>query len=154
MMGGPMRLRRRRAVYAGRRPHRWRLPISAGIFALVIGAACLAPLAPTALAPLGAADTPSPPAPVALQAVGVSRSAQAGAVAPLAVVPVVPTATVPPTPRPPVIPTLTPGGQALLASVKSDRTAKWVRNHTETPLRSGPADDSVIFTRLPQWSSL
>jgi hypothetical protein len=149
-----MRLRRRRAVYAGRRPQRWRLPLSGGIFALVIGAACLAPLAPTALAPLGVVDAPSSSPPAAAQAVGAGGVAQAVAVAPLAVVPIAPTAAVAPTPRPVVIPTLTPVGQALLASVKSDRTAQWVRNHTETPLRSGPADDSVIFTRLPQWSLL
>jgi hypothetical protein len=146
-----MRLRRRRAVYAGRRPQRWRLPLSGGIFALVIGAACLAPLAPTALAPLGAADPPSPNLPVAAQALG-PVAAPVLAV-PAAVVPIVPTATAAPA-RPTAIPTLTPAGVALLASIKSDRTAQWVRNHSETPLRSGPADDSVIFTRLPQWSLL
>ena len=71
-----------------------------------------------------------------------------------AVVPVVatpkPVATAVPTPV--VVPTLTAVGQALLASVKSDRTAQWLKNHTETPLRSGPTEDSVVFTRVPQWS--
>src|SRR5260370_1258929 len=100
MMGGPMRLRRRRAVYAGRRPQRWRLPLSGGIFALVIGAACLAPLAPTALAPLGATDTQAPQPPAAAQAVGVGGGAQAGVGAALAAVPGAATAPLAPTPRP------------------------------------------------------
>jgi len=42
----------------------------------------------------------------------------------------------------------------MLASIKSDRTSQWVKNHTETPLHSGPTEDSQVFTRLPQWSLL
>lgn len=42
----------------------------------------------------------------------------------------------------------------MLDAIKSDHTAQWVKNHTETPLRSGPSDDAAIFTRLPQWSLL
>jgi len=57
-------------------------------------------------------------------------------------------------PQPVVVPTLSPAGHALLDSVKSDRTAQWVKNHTETALRSGPTEDSVVFTRLPQWTTL
>src|SRR5205085_663501 len=32
--------------------------------------------------------------------------------------------------------------------------AQWMKNHTETPLRSGPSDTSTVFTQLPQWSVL
>jgi hypothetical protein len=64
----------------------------------------------------------------------------------------IPRPTVPPTPV--VVPTLTTSGLATLDSIRSDRVAQWVKNHTETPLRSGPTDESEIFTRLPQWSLL
>jgi hypothetical protein len=65
-----------------------------------------------------------------------------------------------PTPRPVVppipvvVPTLTSSALATLDSIRSDRTAQWVRNHTETPLRAGPTDESPLFTQLPQWSLL
>jgi hypothetical protein len=59
-------------------------------------------------------------------------------------------------PNPPVvvIPTLTSSGEAVLAAIRSDRTATWVKNHTETSLRSGPDAASMVFTQLPQWSTL
>ena len=60
----------------------------------------------------------------------------------------------PAVPTPVVVPTLTASGLALLAAVKSDRTAQWMKNHTETALRSGPNDTSAVFTTLPQWSTL
>src|SRR6266851_10394148 len=89
-MGGPLRLRSRRAAHAGRRSGsgRWRIPVSGGIFALVIGAACWAPLAPTALAPLTTGDQP---------AAGPAVAAGSGAVmaAPIAAVPLVPVAPIP-----------------------------------------------------------
>jgi hypothetical protein len=53
-----------------------------------------------------------------------------------------------------VIPTLTSSGEALLAAVRSDRSANWVKSHTETPLRSGPEADAQVFTQLPQWTTL
>jgi len=53
-----------------------------------------------------------------------------------------------------VVPTLSSNGQTVLDSIRSDRTAQWVRNHTETALRSGPTNDAVVFTQLPQWSLL
>ena len=67
-----------------------------------------------------------------------------------------PTRTAPPTPLPtPVIlPTLTTNGVAALNAIRSDRTAQWVRNDRETPLRSGPNDSSSVFTTLPQWTLL
>src|SRR5437660_4108144 len=151
-MGGPLRLRSRRAAHAGRRSGRWRIPVSGGIFALVVGAACWAPLAPTALAPLTSGDQP-----VAAPLVGAAAAVVA---APVGAVPAnpVPLAPTPvpriPTPQPLVVPTVTAAGQALLDSVNSDRTAQWVKNHTETTFRSGPNEDSVVFTRLPQWSTL
>jgi hypothetical protein len=42
----------------------------------------------------------------------------------------------------------------VLASIRSDRNAQWVKNHTETALRSGPSLDSSVFTTLPQWTLL
>jgi hypothetical protein len=151
-MDGGLRLRSRRAAHAGRKSGRWRLPLSGGIFALVVGAACWAPLAPTALAPLTVGNQPVP-------APAVAVGAGAGVAAPVAVVPALavvlaPTPAPSSPPQPVVVPTLTAAGQALLASVKSDRTAQWVKNHTETVFRSGPTDDSVVFTHLPQWSTL
>ena len=56
MFDGPIRLRRRRTIRAGRRSGRWRLPLTGGILALIIGAACWAPLAPRTLAPIVAVD--------------------------------------------------------------------------------------------------
>ena len=38
-----------------------------------------------------------------------------------------------PTPQPVVVPTITPAGQALLDSIKSDRTAQWVKNLVRNP---------------------
>src|SRR5919197_979788 len=165
MMGGRLRLRRERAIEAGRRPRHWRLPVTGGIFAVIIGAACWAPLAaPTALAP-GAPPEPMADAPSAPSA---SRAAQptpeapvvtvGGVVAavPQVVVPISATPTPPPRlpPTPLVVPTLSAAGQALLAAINSDRTAQWLKNHAETPLRSAPSDNAMVFTRLPQWSLL
>src|SRR5579859_1225154 len=151
-MGSPLRLRTHRVVRAGRRPWRWRLPLGGGILALLIGAACWAPLSPKALAPLSAGDQP-PAAPVAAMGSGAVMAAPVAATARVPVV-VVPTPAPVAPPQPVVVPTLSPAGHALLDSVKSDRTAQWVKNHTETALRSGPTEDSVVFTRLPQWTTL
>ncbi|HLZ25972.1 MAG TPA: C39 family peptidase [Chloroflexota bacterium] len=150
MFDGPIRLRRRRAIRAGRRSGRWRLPLAGGILALIIGAACWAPLAPRTLAPSVVVD------PSLSEAAPPPALAQTAGVVPPAVAVIAATPTVAPTtvPTPAVIPTLTPGGLALLAAIKSDRTAQWVKNHTETALRSGPNDSSVVFTMLPQWSTL
>jgi hypothetical protein len=52
------------------------------------------------------------------------------------------------------VPTLSANGVSVLNAVRSDRTSQWVRNHSETTLRSGPSDDAVAFTRLPQWTLL
>src|SRR5258708_16555019 len=115
-MGGPLRLRSRRAAHAGRRSGAgyWRIPVGGGILALVVGAACWAPLAPTALAPLAAGDQP---AAISLVATG------AGAVvaAPVVPAPSVPLAP-PPAPRVPTrhpvgVPTIIHAGQAVLGSV-------------------------------------
>jgi len=143
-----MRLRERRSI-ARRRSVRSRLLIGGGVFAVLIGAACLAPLAPTALAPLSPPDDPvMTPAVLAVAAAPVS----AAIVLPVAVVAPAPTAT--PVPTPVVVPTLTAAGQNMLGAIRADRTAQWVKNHTETPLRSGPSEDASVFTRLPQWSLL
>ncbi|MBV9329391.1 MAG: C39 family peptidase [Chloroflexi bacterium] len=150
-----MRLRDHREVRARRQSTRWRFAAAGGVLTLMIGAACLAPLAPAALAPhVSGPSTASAAAPVAPAASG------AGAAA----VPVVPTAIVfkpTPTPAPtlavptPVVaPTLTTGGLSVLASIQSDRAAQWVRNTMETPLRSGPNLNASVFTTLPQWTLL
>jgi hypothetical protein len=160
-----MHLRRKREVHAGRRTTRSRLPLFGGGMVLILGVACLAPLAPTALAPATLSATvamvgPTPELggltrPAAVAPAPVSAAPQIGVPA-IAIPPLpVPAA---PTPTPATvtspIPTITPAGQAMLDAIKSDRTSQWVKNHTETPLRSGPSDDSVVFTRLPQWSLL
>jgi hypothetical protein len=149
-----MRLRSRRSVHAGRRSAGWRLPVTGGIFVLVIGAACWAPLTPTVLAPLAGDLVTARPA-----AAGpplVSAAAAAAVVLPTLVPRVAATSTPQPAaaPTPFVVPTVSPGGAAMLASIKADRTAQWVKNHTETALRSGPEANAVVFTQLPQWSTL
>src|SRR5260370_25224341 len=113
-MGGSLRLRSRRAARAGRRSGAgyWRIPVGGGIFALFVGAACWAPLAPTAFAPLASGDQP---AAISVVAAG------AGAVvaAPAAAGPAVSVSLAPtpaprvPTPQPVVVPTITPAGQAV-----------------------------------------
>jgi hypothetical protein len=152
MLDEPMRLRRRRAVSTRRRPRQWRFPIAGGIVVLVIGAACWAPLGSSALVPIRHADPPAT-APLAQPATP-ALLVNAVTAPPAPVVAPVPTRTAIPLPTPVVVPTITPGGQAMLASVVSDRTSPWVKNHTETALRSGPSDDSSVFTQLPQWSTL
>jgi hypothetical protein len=129
--------------------------VAGGVFALIVGAALWAPLAPTALAPTIPAEprVPAPVARVAPVAAGAPVVALPAIIAPR-LAPVAPTATPVPVPTPLVVPTLTASGQALLAGIRSDRTAQWVRNHTETPLRSAPNDNALMFTRLPQWSLL
>ena len=147
-MAGPIRLRARRATYAKRRGVKRRLLGVGGVLAVLVGAACWAPLASTALAPthsavdspaqvLAVVPVPATAAPIATRSVP--------AIAPL------PTPTVVPTP---VVPTITATGLNALASIRADRTAQWVKNHTETPLRSGPTGDSTVFTQMPQWSLL
>src|SRR5205814_1587072 len=144
-MGGPIHLRARRRSQNRRRNGKWRLAATGGIFGLVIGAACLAPtaLAPTALAPSSGMDEDTATA-SSVAAVSAPAIPAVAVVAPRAAVVVIPT----PTPRllaPPtavVVSTLSPSGLVVLSSITSDRTASWVKNHTETPLRSGPSDDA------------
>jgi peptidase C39-like protein len=150
-MGGPIRLRERRTVVR-RRSVRTRLLTTGGIFAVLVGAACWAPLAPTALAPVMPQEAPTVSAPV--QAAAAAPAARAAAIAALPVSVVAPLPTATPLPTAVVVPTLTAGGQNALNAIRSDRTAQWVKNHTETALRSGPSDDASVFTRLPQWSLL
>jgi hypothetical protein len=123
-----------------------------GVFALALGAAFWAPT-PTALAPTSPAESMigAPVGHVAPVAGGAPVAAIAAVIAPR-LAPATPTAVTVPTPV--IVPTLTASGQSMLAAIKSDRTAQWVRNHTETPLRSGPNDNATLFTRLPQWSLL
>src|ERR687885_1320208 len=99
MVGGPLRLRHDRAVHAGRRSRRWRLPLTGGVFALIVGATFWAPLAPTALAPTAPAEpgVPAPVARVAPVAAGAPVVALPAIIAPR-LAPVAPTATPVPVP--------------------------------------------------------
>jgi Peptidase_C39 like family len=154
MFDGPIRLRRRRTIHAGRRSGRWRFALAGGILALLIGAACWAPLAPNGLAPIVKVD-PAAGGRGAQAAVEPALAESAAAFAPLdAGVGATPTPLSPAVPTPVVVPTLTAGGLSLLAAIKSDRTAQWMKNLAETALRSGPNDTAVVFTTLPQWSTL
>jgi hypothetical protein len=45
-------------------------------------------------------------------------------------------------------------GHALLAALRADLAASWLRNHRESDLRAGPADQAASFNTLPQWSIL
>jgi hypothetical protein len=154
MLGGPLRLRCDRAAQAGRRSGRWRFPLFGGLFAVAISATFWTPLAPTALAPTTPGDplVSAPVAHVAPVAAGAPVAAIVAVIAPRLAPPATPTPV--PVPTPVVVPTLSAAGQGMLAAIRSDRTAQWMRNHTETPLRSGPADNAQLFTRLPQWSLL
>jgi hypothetical protein len=152
-----MRLRDHREVHARRQNGRWHLAATGGVFALIVGVACLAPLAPAAFAPpANGADSVSAavvPTPVPGGGAGAGARAVVPKVTPVASRS---TATPAPTaiPTPIVVPTLSTGGLSVLASIQSDRTAQWVRNDTETPLRSGPKPDASVFTTLPQWTLL
>jgi hypothetical protein len=121
------------------------------VFVLLLGVACWAPFAQTVLSPGAPQDNAAP------VAAPISASTVLGISIAPAVVPVVPTA-VPaqPTavPTPFVVPTLTATGKSVLDSITADLSAQWVKNHTETPLRSGPSERSQQFTMLPQWSLL
>jgi hypothetical protein len=149
-----MRLRDHREVRARRPFGQWRLAAAGGVFALMIGAACLGSLAPGAprAAGTGDADAATPPTPAV-----VGGGVGAGGVAPRATA-VIPRATSTPAPTrvptPVVVPTLSTGGMSVLDSIRSDRGAQWVRNTVETPLRSGPNMDASVFTTLPQWTLL
>ena len=156
MLGGPLRLRRDRAVHGGRRSGRWRFPLVGCLFVVAVGTTLWTPLAPTALAPTTPVVEPLVGAPLGQMAPVAARAPVAAIAAVIAprLVPATATPRPVPVPSPVVIPTLSAAGQTMLASIKSDRTAQWMRNHTETPLRSGPDDNAMLFTRLPQWSLL
>src|SRR4051794_34872248 len=100
MQGGPMHLRRKREVHAGRRTTRSRLPLFGGGMVLILGVACLAPLAPTALAPATLSATAAMVAPTP-ELGGVTRPA-AVAPAPVSAAPQigVPAIAIPPLPVP------------------------------------------------------
>jgi hypothetical protein len=121
---------------------------------LLIGAACLAPLAPTVLlAPPAPPEQPQIGAPTALAAAVAVVPTVIAPPRPAVVVPQ-PTATATPQPTPVVVPTLSASGVNALNAIRSDRTAQWVRTTSETALRSGPTADATLFTNLPQWSLL
>jgi hypothetical protein len=151
MSGGSLHLRRERQT-----AHRsYRLPLIGGFLVVVVGAACFEPLAPTVLAPLSSAPSdlqavpaPAPVAPIPVP-VFVPPAAPAARADPV-VVPPAPTMA----PLPTSVPTLTASAQDLLVGIRGDLTARWLKNHAETPLRSGPNLESQTFTTLPQWSTL
>ncbi len=134
------------------RSRSWRLPLVAGSVVLLIGAVSLEPLAPTVLAPAPIAAL----APVADVRAALPAVPDAQIVVP-PIVPVVPPVSAPlPTvaPIPTVTPTLSPSGADVLNGIRADLTARWIKNHAETALRSGPNDQTQQFTMLPQWSTL
>ncbi|HEY2593992.1 MAG TPA: hypothetical protein VGK33_08845, partial [Chloroflexota bacterium] len=151
-----MRLRDHREVRARRPNAQWRLAVAGGVLALLIGAACLAPLA--GLGPGASGDgelsaaTVATPAPIGggAGAGGVKPKATAVATASKATSTPAPTAV----PTPVAVPTLSTGGVSVLDSIRSDRGAQWVRTTADTPLRSGPNLDASVFTTLPQFSLL
>jgi len=91
----------------------------------------LAPVVPTPRAVALVARPTQPPAPTA---------------APVLV------PTVPPIPAPSPPPTAATG--ALLAGIRGDLSAQWLKNHAESALRGGPDDAAPLFTLVPQWSTL
>src|SRR6266542_659311 len=147
MQGGELHLREYRLT----RSRRWRLPLVTGLVILVIGVAALEPLAPTVFAPSPLVALAPAPAAVAVP--------EAPAVVQVLVPPAAPAKAAPlalPTvaPIPTVAPTLSPSALDFLAKVRGDLTARWLKNHAKTALRSGPNDQSQTFTMLPQWSTL
>lgn len=167
MQEGPIYLRQHRAAVARRHGAWWRLPLLGGVVAVVIGAACWGPIAPSvfgpgaALAPLSTvpqSETADLPLDGGLSVAGASArpTAVTSGHTPPGEAPGIGSPR--PTPLPiaptPVALSIGPAGQALMAGVVSDRSAQWVKNHAETALRSGPEDASSLFTTLPQWSVL
>jgi hypothetical protein len=149
MLGGQLHLRHQRPLKA--RGSRWRLPVVAGFVIAAVGGAFLEPLAPTVLAPSPAAVLA--PAPVIAPVVEPPQAVQAlvpPAAASRAAPLVLPTVA----PVPTVAPTLTASAQDLLNAIRGDLSARWLKNHAETALRSGPNEQSQTFTMLPQWSTL
>src|SRR6266536_6051233 len=147
MQGGELHLREYRLT----RSRRWRLPLVTGLVILVIGVAALEPLAPTVFAPSPLVALAPAPAAVAVP--------EAPAVVQVLVAPAAPAKAAPlalPTvaPIPTVAPTLSPSALDFLAKVRGELTARWLKNHAETALRSGPNDQAQTFTMLPQWSTL
>jgi hypothetical protein len=53
-----------------------------------------------------------------------------------------------------VAPTLRPSAVDVLNGIRSDLSARWIKNHAETALRAGPNEQAQQFTMLPQWSTL
>jgi Peptidase_C39 like family len=147
MLDGQLHLRTERRP---RHAHWWRLPLLAGFLSFAIGGACLEPLAPTVLAPLASpAEMPKVAVEAPAQALPVLVAPAAGVKAQPLAAPTLVTL-----PVPAVLPTLSSAGQALLDGIKGDLSARWLKNHAETALRSGPNETSQLFTMLPQWSTL
>jgi hypothetical protein len=118
---------------------------TAGLVWLV--AACMGPatalgLSPTTgRSPAGATPTaavtrPSNPTPTTLPAV---------------LVPLATPTSVPAAP-PPATPGITIGD--LLNGLRTDLATQWVQNNVDTPLMSGPDDNTTLFTTLPQGTAL
>lgn len=158
MQGRPIHLRGQRALAARRRDSRWRLPLLGGGAALLIGVACWGPMAPSVLGPGLSPGSVAVSTGTDLGAAGLPPRNDAGLDGAVITTPVATRApvgtAVPAASAPVVVPTLTSSGQALIAGIVSDRSALWVKNHTESALRSGPEDAASVFTQLPQWTVL
>lgn len=159
MQGRPIHLRGQRMLAPRRRDSRWRLLLLGAGAALLIGVACWGPIAPSVLGPgVPAASLAAVSNGTELGAAGLPPQNAAGLTEAVITTPVptrAPVLTPAPVASGPVtLPTVTSNGQALMAGIVSDRTALWVKNHTETALRSGPEDAASVFTQLPQWTVL
>jgi len=140
-------LRRRLGRLTGLRL--WRLPVVLGCVLVLACAATLEPLAPTVLAPgsmVGVAPVVPAPEPANVVDALVAPTPAPAPAAPQAL----PTMA----PIPTVEATLSASAQNMLASIRGDLSARWLKNHTETALRSGPNEQSQQFTMLPQFSTL
>ena len=154
MEGPPIRIRRERPA-SHRRP-------TVASRALVVAVTAAALAAATLLRP-GAASAPvatnlGQPTPAAAPTTASSGVAFAAPASTPAAKPAIPTLAVPkpavPAPAPVVAPAPVADGTALLAGLRADLGAQWLRNHRETDLHAGPSDDSAKFNTLPQWTLL
>lgn len=125
----------------------WRRSLAAaGLVGAVVATACVAPPPPPDPAvSLAQLALPTPPS-VALLPLGRPAELQAPTPAPI-VAPPIPSTPIPSVAR-------RQAGETLLAALKADLAASWVKNHREVDLRGGPSEAAPVFTALPQWTLL
>lgn len=163
MQAPPLRIGRHRSQ--ARPVRRWRRPAVVALPILVASwaAACLAPQ-PTPSEQPGAAPPPAtgavggawPQAPASDPAASVPAAGIGPAVA--VPRPALPLVSVPAPAPAPARAALSAERQAraraLADALRADLDGAWLKNHRETPLRSGPEEQAAPFTTLPQWTTL